>query len=172
MDNIRADLKNELKKLNSLFDAKKYSLAIDRLNELLIIYREKEEVAWILRERASYYHLLLEDDKALKDTMYILDNLVPIIVDYFDAGYTLVKQRKYEYALIYLDQGIKLSYDENNMYFIDTLLFLKAFALIKTQLYDEAKVILENMDDSNECWIDRCKPYAKEELLFMIKNKK
>lgn len=170
-EHLRADLKDEFKKLDSLRYAKDYSLAIGRLNKLLDEYDDPEEIAWIIRERSNYYFLLSDDEKAVEDTIYIIENLSAEIVDYFSVGYSYVKWGEHERALLYLNHGIIKSCDANNMYYYDTLLFLKAFALIKIHQYDKAREALESMDPACECWIDRpCKPYTKNELLQMIND--
>ncbi|MBI4829223.1 MAG: hypothetical protein HY804_10540 [Nitrospinae bacterium] len=170
-EHLRADLKSEFKKLDAFRHAKNYLLAIDRLNELLNESHDPEEIAWILRERSSYYFLLSDDEKAVEDTIYIIENLTAEVRDYFSVGDALVKWHEYEKALVYLNYGIIKSCDDNNMYYYDTLLFLKAFALIKLHQYDQASEALENMDPTCKGWIDRpCKPYTKEELLRMMQD--
>jgi tetratricopeptide (TPR) repeat protein len=168
MKNLRPELRAELKKLDSFFDSKNYPPAIDRLNDLLKEYKEPEEVAWILRERASYYRLLSEDNKALEDLFHIIGSLPTEIEDYFYVGKELVRRHDYEYALVYLDHGINKSNEDKNMYYYDSFLFIRAFALIKTNKYAIAKELLDKIDPSDKYWIDRNKPYTKDELLRII----
>ena len=168
MSNTIAALKAKLKSLDSYFDNREYSQAINILDELLEEYNEPEAVALILRERYRYLFLLKEDEKALEDVLYIINNLQSEIVDYFRAGYRLVESRIYTDALSYLNKGIIMSEEDNDMYFYSTLLFLKAYSLIQIKQYSKAKEVLDVIDPSACCWLKRREPYTVDELRQMI----
>lgn len=160
----------ELKELDYLFINRRYADAVEFLGGLLDKYKAPEEIAMILRERAGYYRILKQYDKALEDLLIIQNKLAPVISDCVNAGELLIGRSEYSLALKYINRGIILSDNLNDMYYISTLLFMRALVYIKLNNYSEAKEILNNIDPFSEFWIDRTLPYTRDELLDVIRG--
>ncbi|MDH4185318.1 MAG: hypothetical protein OEV92_13905, partial [Nitrospinota bacterium] len=109
-------------------------------------------------------------DKALEDLLIIQNKLAPVISDCVNAGELLIGRSEYSLALKYINRGIILSDNLNDMYYISTLLFMRALVYIKLNNYSEAKEILNNIDPFSEFWIDRTLPYTRDELLDVIRG--
>lgn len=162
-----------LNKIYRLFEARDYQKAVNLCNALLSEEHDNEFTAEVLRERAMLFNCLGELDDALNDYLRVLRIVeVPKVADYYFSGCYSVRLQQYKKALTYLNDGIILTCDRRETYYLSSLLFVKAYALYKVRAFDQAEEALEDIEEDFKLWIENPKvPLKKSELLKLIKEK-
>lgn len=163
-------MNQKFKSIDEKIFSRDYKNALTECNSLIEGCSTNDK-AVLLRIRTDIYSCMGEYNNAYKDRLDIIDNLKPLVEDYYFAAHFLLNLSRYEEAIPLLDQGIVLSSDLEETYYLKELYFLKAFAFTKLRIFEKVIGLLEYVEDDMKIWIDRpASPYTKQEIFKIIES--
>lgn len=151
-----------IKKLDSLIKNRNYDEALSLCN-LLLDEKSSGEYRDLLRKRSHIYSLLGDYQLAIDDRFELI-NQAQEEADIFFASLYLIRAEKFKDAYRAVNMGIAGLPDTHTPY-TDELIFLRAYILIKMELYQEAIEACDNIKDNMKMWVSNFSmPISKDEL--------
>ncbi|WP_236215595.1 hypothetical protein [Metapseudomonas otitidis] len=140
----------DIKKLDGLIKNRNYDEALSLCN-LLLEEKNIDQHRNILRKR-SHIHTLLGDYQQAADDRLELISEAQEETDIFFASLYLIRAGKFKDAYRAVNMGIAELPDTHTPY-TDELIFLRAYTLVKLELYQEAIEVCSHIKDGMRMWV-------------------
>lgn len=151
-----------MKELDSLIKSRDYDAALSLCNSFL----EGEgggEYRNLVRKRSHIYSLLGEYQLAIEDRLELIDQTQEE-ADVFFATLYLIRLEKFKDAYRLVNMGVAGLSGMHTPY-SDELLFLRAYVLLKIELYQEAVEACGHIKNGMEMWISNfAKPISVDQI--------
>jgi len=159
----------DIKKLDSLIKNRNYDEALSLCN-LLLEETSVDQHRDLLRKR-SHIHSLLGDYQQAIDDRFELISEAQEEADVFFASLYLIRAEKFKDAYRTVNMGIAEQPDTHTPY-TDELIFLRAYTLVKLELYQEAIEECDHIKDGMKMWVSSfSRPTSKDELISAAESK-
>lgn len=160
---------NSIKKLDDLIKNQNYDEALNLCN-LLLNETNADEYRDLLRKRSHIHSLLGDYQQAIDDRLELIDKAQEE-ADIFFASLYLIRAGKFKDAYRTVNMGIANLPDTHTPY-TDELIFLRAYTLVKLELYQEAIEACEHIKDGMKMWVSNFNmPTSKDELRKAAESK-
>lgn len=124
----------------------------------------------LLRKRSHIHSLLGDYQQAIDDRLALISEAQEE-ADIFFASLYLIRAEKFKDAYRTVNMGIAELPDTRTPY-TDELIFLRAYILVKLELYQEAIEACNHIKDGMKMWISNFKmPTSKDELRKAAESK-
>lgn len=159
----------DIKKLDGLIKNRKYDEALGLCN-LLLEETSTDEHRNLLRKRSHIHSLLGDYQQAIDDRLELIGEAQEE-ADIFFASLYLIRVGKFKEAYRTVNMGIAGLPDTHTPY-TDELIFLRAYALVKLELYQEAIEACGHIKDGMKMWVSSFnRPTSKDELVNAAEGK-
>lgn len=159
----------DIKKLDGLIKNRNYDEALN-LCDLLLAESNGNEYRDIVRKR-SHIHSLLGDYRQAIDARLELINQSQEEADVFFASLYLIREGRFKDAYRTVNMGVAALPNTHTPY-TDELIFLRAYILVKLELYQEATEACDHIKDGMKMWVSNFNmPTSKDELRKAAENK-
>ncbi|MBC9249121.1 hypothetical protein A9179_02405 [Pseudomonas alcaligenes] len=159
----------DIKKLDALIKNKNYDEALILCN-ILLEEKNSAEHRDLLRKRSHIHSLLGDYQQAIGDRLELIDEAQEE-ADIFFASLYLIRAGKFKDAYRTVNMGIA-ELPETHTPYTDELVFLRAYTLVKLELYQEAIEACSHIKDGMKMWISNFNtPTSKDELIKAAESK-
>ncbi|WP_139159439.1 hypothetical protein [Pseudomonas argentinensis] len=159
----------DIKKLDGLVRNRNHDEAL-KLCNLMLGEASVGQYRDILRKRSHIHSLLGDYQQAINDRLELIEHGKDE-VDVFFATLYLIRAERFREAYRTVNIGVAELPGMHTPY-ADELIFLRAYALVKLELYHEAIEACSYVKDDMKMWVsDFSRPTSKDELINAAESK-
>lgn len=159
----------DIKKLDGLIKNRNYDEALSLCN-LLLEEKNIDQYRDILRKRSHIHNLLGDYQQAVDDRLELIGEAQEE-ADIFFASLYLIRAGKFKDAYRAVNMGIAELPDTHTPY-TDELVFLRAYTLVKLELYQEAIEACSHIKDGMRMWVlSFNRATSKDDLVSAVERK-
>lgn len=159
----------DTKKLDGLVRNRNYDEAL-KLCNLMLEETGVDQYRDLLRKRSHIHSLLGDYQQAIGDRLELIEQDQGE-ADVFFATLYLIRAGRFKEAYRTVNMGVAELSGTHTPY-TDELIFLRAYALVKLELYHEAIEACSHVKDGMKMWVsDFSRPTSKDELISAAESK-
>lgn len=159
----------DTKKLDGLVRNRSYDEAL-KLCNLMLKEAGVDQYRDLLRKRSHIYSLLGDYQQGVNDRLELIGQDQDE-ADIFFATLYLIRAERFREAYRTVNMGVAELPGTHTPY-TDELIFLRAYTLVKLELYHEAIEACNHVKDGMKMWVsDFSRPTSKDELISAAESK-